>query len=187
MNDSNYHQFRLPLWDWRQESQKTDGLGADDLFVANRAGYSRNVSGRPIVSGDLYGDDGWETMCWFVLGEICDPTVNTGLLQRCPFTGTNPCSTSNPDWPTSADVSRALSIPLYDAPPYNIFTPIGLRSFVDISDLTLSAEECREDRQCRCFPSLDPLCTEGGLTSKFGMHFLVSANYNIIYKFHTSL
>ncbi len=179
MNEPDYHMFRLPWWDWRQESQKTIGLGADDLFVANRGGYSRNVSGRPIVAGDLF-DDGWDTICWFTLGQVCDPSVTTGLLQRCPFTGTSPCSTSNPDWPTAADVDRALNISDFAVAPYNLFSTGGYRAFLDFQNGVLSMDECREDRQCRCLPSLDPLCNDGsGFTSKSGMHFLVSALVSI--------
>ncbi len=196
MADPNYHMFRLPWWDWRRESQMTTGLGADDLFVANRAGYSKNVSGRPVVAGDLFGE-GWETMCWFRVGQICDPTENTGLLQRCPFTGTNPCSTSNPDWPSAADVLTALVIPEFDVAPYNIQTVGGYRTFVDFQIGTVSVEDCRDDRQCRCVPSLDPSCATNTAepTQKSGMHLLVSvcdvlniivtvSNYNYVFQGH---
>ncbi len=105
--------------------------------------------------------------------------MNTGLLQRCPFTGTNPCRTSNPDWPINADVLFSLSLPEFDHPPYNIFTRISFRTFNDFQNGNLSIGQCREDRQCRCIPSLDPLCgIASEITSKSGMHFLVSGITN---------
>ena len=182
MDDPNYHLFRLPYWDWRRESQRIEapfdlGLGAEDLFIANRAGETRNMSGRPVVTGDLYGN-GWETMCWFRVGQICDPTENTGFLQRCPFTGTNPCHSSNPDWPSQTNVLVALAAAEYDRSPYNIMTVGGFRAFVDfILGNEVTYPVCRTDRQCRCLPSLDPSCTNttgqvGTQTSS--MHLLVS-------------
>ena len=173
ISDPNYHMFRLPYWDWRRELQLSTGLSADDLFTVNRLGATMNDSGRARVYGDLYGN-GWETMCWRRLGQICDPRENTGLLQRCPFTGTNPCSSSNPDWPSSMDVLDVLGIDDYDAPPYNRLSAAGFRTTVDFINGRLTPEECSNDRQCRCLPSLDANCANGPeLTSKSGMHFLV--------------
>lgn len=40
--------------------------------------------------------------------EICDPRISTGPLQCCPFTGTDPCSSSNPDWPTVQQVMSLM-------------------------------------------------------------------------------
>ena len=81
---------------------------------SRRRGY-RNVSGFARVFGDLYGEECWDSICWLQLGQICDPRVSTGPLQRYPFTGTDPCNSNNPDWPTAQDVENALSIDEYDA------------------------------------------------------------------------
>ena len=114
--------FRLPYWDWRIEIQKSFGVSSEELFTENRLGTTRNVSGFPRVFGTLY-EDGWETICWLQLQQICDPRINTGPLQCCPFTGTDPCNSSNPDWPTVQDVIDALDVDMYDAPPYSILSP----------------------------------------------------------------
>ena len=55
--------------------------------------------------------DGWDIRCWKLdPGLICDPNDDTGQLQHCPFTGTNPCDVNNPDWPTLADVKKAVQM-----------------------------------------------------------------------------
>ncbi|XP_065895941.1 tyrosinase-like [Dysidea avara] len=133
MGHRDYHTFRLPYWDWRIDIQRSTGILAEDLFTENRMGATRNVSGFPRVFGDIVGD-GWDTICWNTFFQICDPNVNTGPLQRCPFTGTDPCNSNNPDWPTS-----------------------HYRSFVD-ADISYNIPKCRKDRICLCLPSFDPDC-----------------------------
>lgn len=174
--EPNYHMFRLPHWDWRQEAQKSTGLSVEDLFTPNRLGGTRNVSGSARVYGDLYGS-GWETMCWRRLGQICDPTEATGQLQRCPYTGTNPCHSSNPDWPTNATLVEALNKDNFDAIPYNRYTTSGFRSFADLTLGQLSHDECSASRVCQCLPNVDPTCasrTPLDITLNSGMHLLVS-------------
>lgn len=179
MGQRDYYTFRLPYWDWRIEIQKSFGVSSEELFTENRLGTTRNVSGFPHVFGTLY-EDGWETICWLQLLEICDPRISTGPLQRCPFTGTDPCSSSNPDWPTVQQVIDALDVDVYDAPPYNILSPNGFRSFVDFrigneSDVI----ECRKNRTCMCFLG-GPNCIpdDGGILGPpltAHMHTLVSS------------
>ena len=176
MGRSDYHKFRLPYWDWRIEMQNSSiGLSSDDLLTEERFGVTRNVSGYPRVFGFVEG--GWNTTCWLQPEIICDPQVNTGPLQRCPFTGTNPCSSSNPDWPSAKDVEDALNFDSYDAPPYTTLAMDGFRSFMDhyFSD---DIDACRENRVCQCIPG-GPLCpvvneNTSVITATFQLHTMVS-------------
>lgn len=173
MNQSDYHTFRLPYWDWRSEVQNSFGLKAEDLFTANRLGETRHVGGFPRVFGALY-DGGWDTVCWLQLGQICDPRTSTGPLQRCPFVGEYPCTSGNPDWPSQQQFIDAMAFDIYDAPPYDITSMDGFRSFVDFKVGT-NASECRNIRMCQCVP-LNPQCNGTGpaLTLTGQMHFVVS-------------
>ena len=157
MGRQDYHMFRTAYWDWRSEIQATSGISSDDLFTENRLGVTVNVGGSAQVRGSLYGD-GWETACFLTFGDICDPGVSTGPLQRCPFTGTDPCSSTNPDWPSLQEVNTGLEIPIYDAFPYNLFSMDGFRIFQDFDVGVTPPDECRNNRMCFCIPSRD--CTE---------------------------
>ena len=148
---ANYHSFRLPYWDWRVEIQKSTGIPAEELFTERRFGATHNVNGFPRVVGDIVGPDSWDTLCYQTYFQICNPDISTGPLQRCPFTGTNPCHSDNPDWPTIKQVNDAIAIDTYDSPPYNIFSRTGYRPFVDFR-IHDDLEECRDDRMCRCLP-----------------------------------
>ena len=148
---ANYHSFRLPYWDWRIEIQNSTGIRVEDLLTERRFGATQNVSGFPRVVGDIVGPNGWISLCSQTNFKICDPDIDTGPLQRCPFTGTNPCHSSNPDWPTIKQVNDAIAIDHYDSPPYNLLSKTGFRAFIDFyvhDDL----EECRDDRMCQCIP-----------------------------------
>ena len=147
----NYHSFRLPYWDWRVEIQRSTGMPAEKLFTEKRFGATQNVNGFPHVVGDIFGPNGWDTLCAFLTTEICDPDVTTGPLKRCPSTGTNLCHSSNPDWPTIKQVNHAISISAYDSPPYNVLSKTGFRPFIDF-DIHDDLEECRNDRMCFCYP-----------------------------------
>ena len=153
----NYHSFRLPYWDWRVEIQKSTGIPAEKLFTKSRLGATHNVSGFPQVVGEIVGPDGWNSMCYHMFYEICDPNVNTGPLRRCPFTGNNPCSSDNPDWPTIQQVNDLIATDSYDAPPYNIFTRVGFRAHIDY-DIDDRLEECHHDRMCMCQPYVSTKC-----------------------------
>lgn len=159
---TDYHTFRLPYWDWRIEMQTSSmGVSTEELFSENRLGATRNVSGFPRVFGSIAEGGGWGTICWpLTSSKICDPRVNTGPLQRCPFTGDNPCSISTPGWPTDHNVQNTLSSDTYDAPPYNFLTTDGFRALSD-ANVTASGsiEACREDRFCICFPG-GPMCPD---------------------------
>ena len=182
---TDYHTFRLPYWDWRIETQKSTGVPAEDLFIENRIGATRNVSGFPRVFGDIVGD-GWDTVCWNTFFQICDPNISTGPLQRCPFTGTDPCNSNNPDWPTNQQVNRAMAFNRYDAPPYNIISRNNYRNFVD-ADVSYNIPRCRRDRMCLCIPSFDPFCTfTPGSRSRMiafthRLHGVVSTIIGIVY------
>ena len=148
---ADYHTFRLPYWDWRAEIQKTTGIAAEELFTEQRFGATQNISGFPRVVGDIVEPDGWDSLCILTPFEVCDPNINTGPLQRCPFTGNNPCSSDNPDWPTIKEVNDALAIDFYDSPPYNLFSRDGYRAFIDFG-VTDDYEACRNNRMCMCVP-----------------------------------
>lgn len=151
MGRNDYYTFRLPYWDWRTEWQKSPmGVSSEELFSLNRLGETRNVSGYPRVFGSLF-NDGWDTICWLQPGKICDPRISTGPLQRCPFTGTDPCSSDNPDWPNNEDLQNALSFNIFDVPNYNIMSMDGFRNYVD-GNVSLDIEGCRTNRMCQCFP-----------------------------------
>ena len=151
MGRVDYHKFRLPYWDWRGEIQRSYGLPSEQLFTFNRFGETRNVSNRPIVFGDLLRD-GWNTVCMDTPEEICDPSIITFFLQRCPFTGDpNLCHSSNPDWPTMQEVNELLNINNYAKPPFNIFSVDSFRGVADFK-LLETIEACREDLYCACIP-----------------------------------
>ena len=182
MGRIDYHTFRFPYWDWRGEVQRSFGLSSEELFSETRLGVTRNVSGFPRVFGTLFDPpEGWDTICWLQLLRICDPRVSTGPLQRCPFTGTDPCSSNNPQWPSVQNVIDAMNIDEYEAPPYDIFSRGGYRSYVDfgVGDPTNPAdlEMCRNTRTCSCLPGGPDCIPENGalgppLTAH--MHSLVS-------------
>ena len=157
MGHPNYYSFRLPYWDWRVEIQKSTGIPAEELFTESRFGATQNISGFPRVFGDIVGPNGWESVCIDSFFKICDPNINTGPLQRCPFTGNNPCHSDNPDWPTIQQVNDALSINTYDSPPYNLYSRTGYRAFIDF-DVNDDFEACRNDRMCQCMPYGGPKC-----------------------------
>ena len=91
---ANYHSFRLPYWDWRIEIQNSTGIRVEDLLIERRFGATRNISGFPRVVGDMVGPNSWISLCSQTNFKTCDPNINTGPLQRCPF---KPCHSSNPD------------------------------------------------------------------------------------------
>ena len=167
MGRLDYHTFRLPYWDWRIEIQRSTGILSDDLFTEKRLGVTRNVSGFPHVFGDIVGDR-WDTICWLTFFQICDPNISTGPLQRCPFTGNDPCNSNNPDWPTTQQVNHAMAFNKYDALPYNILSQKNYRSFVD-ADIGYNITKCRKDRMCLCLPTFDPDCA---LTSSNGSQMM---------------
>ena len=151
MGRVDYHKFRFPYWDWRGEIQRSYGLPSEELFTFNRLGETRNVSNRPVVFGDLVGDD-WNAICLGKFGVLCDPKNAVSPLQRCPFTGNpNLCHSSNPDWPTMQEVNKVLTFNDYEVPPFNLSAINSLRGYADFF-LPSSIEECREDIYCQCIP-----------------------------------
>jgi len=78
---ANYHAFRLPYWDWRIEIQNSTGIRVEDILTEKRFGATRNVSGFPLVVGDIVGPNGWDTLCTHILFQLCDPNISTGPLK----------------------------------------------------------------------------------------------------------
>ena len=157
MGHEDYHSFRLPYWDWRVEIQKSIGMPAEELFTESRLGATKNVNGFPRVVGDIVGPDGWDSFCVRTAFVICNPNISTGPLQRCPFTGNDPCSSDNPDWATVKEVNDLLAIDHFDSPPYNISSGSGYRVVVD-NNILDDIEDCRKDRLCECRPFGGPSC-----------------------------
>ena len=144
----SYFMFRLYYWDWRREMQTNE----NSPFKSNRLGETRNVDNFPRVQGDLISD-GWDIRCWKLdPGLICNPNDITGQLQRCPFTGTNPCDVNNPDWPTLADVKKAVQMSSYDDSNYDKYSRNGFRNFMEsfnvLSDPSSDITSCAQNRLC---------------------------------------
>lgn len=155
LGKTDYHKFRMPYWDWRSEMQKSPiGLPSEKLFTEERLGTTEMVDGYPRVKGLMF--DNWSTMCWRSI-KICDPRVSTGPLQRCPYlAGSNPCNSSNPDWPTNHDVRHILSMEKYDIPAFNMFCEDGFRGYID-ANITNDVEGCKTQQMCICYPG-GPTC-----------------------------
>ena len=161
MQMDNYHMFRLHYWDWRSEKQSD----TNTPFKRNRLGVTVNENGFPRVQGDLVRD-GWNTRCWRLdPGEICNPNNNSrGIhpLQRCPFID-DPCNINNPDWPSIADVNKAIDLSSYDGGAYNESSTDVFRNFMEGFDVLPINEsgrnECSANRLCLC--SSDLTCKSG--------------------------
>ena len=167
LGQPNYHTFRAPYWDWRLESQRGSGIGAEDLFTEDRLGENVLVNGLQLVRGP-YGD--WETICWMVKGDICDPRESTGPIVRCPLP--DRCTSSNPDWPTNEHVNTVLNFDNFDAPPWIQAPPsVGFRNYLDL-DFTADYDTCREDRMCVCEDG-PPCVAEQGTTTTLRLHLSV--------------
>lgn len=136
----------LPYWDWTNSSHR-EILFSDNWFGSSSSG---------VVSGD-FGN--WDTLCWHYnvtldctnYKQLCDPTVPTGKLRRCPVD--SECKSDGPNWPTQQDVYDAVSISNYDSAPYS-YSSQGFRSLVEgfINN--------------SCSPATDTLCTKDGISRK---------------------
>ena len=175
MGDQNYYTFRTHYWDWRIEIQ----MANDNIFVPNRLGERRNS--QPQVHGDLF-DGGWDTICWYggsgnvsmPKGTTCDPRIKTGPLLRCPLLGNkDPCDRNN-DWPTRADVDKALNKQQYDTQSYDKYARESFRNFMEGYDSSVSIDDCRSDPQCFCEGRPDCTGDNPGIPLKIHLHNLVS-------------
>ena len=165
------------LLDWRREIQEGSGVKFEDILIENRLGFTNYSSGLPVVSGSLVSDD-WESVCWRMLGQICDPNISTGPIQRCPLP--DRCHSDNPDWPTLERVNRAISFERFDAAPWNRISSDGVRGFIDF-EVGNDIEACRNDRMCICavndFNCTSPASIAAGsqvITLSGRMHITVS-------------
>ena len=152
--DSEYYNFRTYYWDWRREDTRAD------IFTAERMGERfRNPDGQPGVRGDLF-NEGWDTVCWFnasggvniAKGTICDSSINTGPLLRCPFVDGDvnselgPCRSDNDDWPTMETYDTAISKAVYDTPAFNrTTTDSSFRNFMEGFE---RVDDCNDNRLC---------------------------------------
>jgi hypothetical protein len=145
----DYQDFRLNYWDWRYRN-RTGVFAFDKLGV--------NVDSTSNVQGELFSN-GWDTICWYreidddnvnmPKGTVCDPTLSTGSLKRCPIiNGINSClSPSN--WPYSSDVDEAINKPAYDTSDFGRSASTeSFRNLVEGFD-TVPDEVCNNDRLCK--------------------------------------
>ena len=182
MGRPDYHTYRSPYFDWRREIQEGSGVKFEDILVENRLGFTNYSSGFPVVSGLLA--KGWETVCARMLGQICDPNIPTGPIQRCPVP--DRCLSSNPDWPTLERINRAISFETFDAAPWNEISSDGFRSFVDF-EIGSDPKACRNDRMCLCEGG-DINCTSPAIaagspvvTLASRIHTTVSVNTKVLW------
>ena len=165
------HKFRLPYWDWSDESQR------EILFSKDRLGENVkrvNTKGKMVteVEGDLFTD--WETYCWEdIMGRnitgrnitgrnitgypfpipICNPIFSSNEnLRRCPREEF--CKKSHKFWPNKTDVDTAVSIKSYDASPYDRCIEGETSSFRNYMEGFILEDKCDEDDQ------KEKLCSE---------------------------
>ena len=136
----NDHAFRLPYWDWRDDTQR------DVLFKYDRLGENENGT----VNGRIFPN--WKTACWNDTSDvvfpvnICNPNIPTDDLRRCPKPEL--CEPRNTYWPSYDDVDTALSIRDYDAPPFDSFVKDN-SSFRNFFEGFVVSSECeRGDTMC---------------------------------------
>ncbi len=145
---NTYHMFRLHYWDWRFEQQTSE----NSPFMRNRLGVTTSINST--VQIDLA--NGWETRCWNVKLQICNPNVNTESLRRCPTTGSgeDPCRYDNRLWPTIEDVNNAVGMSSYDGSTYNKFSTSGFRNYMEgfnvLTDDRAGRQDCAGDELCQC-------------------------------------
>ena len=171
------HKFRLPYWDWSDESQR------EILFSKDRLGENvkKNINGKMVtkVEGDLFTD--WKTYCWEnITGypfpiPICNPIISSNeTLRRCPREEF--CKKSHKFWPNKTDVDTAVSIKSYDASPYDRCIEGETSSFRNYMEGFILEDKCDEDDQ------KEKLCNkkeEKFFTRK--LHNTVSNNYYVMY------
>ncbi len=163
---NTYHTFRLHYWDWRFEQQTSE----NSPFVSDRLGVTtdngsvqfminrlRVTTANGSVRIDLVSSAiGWETRCWNVKGQICNPNELTGSLRRCPRTdsGADPCRFDNPLWPTIDNVNNAIGMSSYDGSTYNKFSTSGFRNYMEgfnvLTDDRAGRQDCAGDELCQC-------------------------------------
>jgi hypothetical protein len=161
---NTYHTFRLHYWDWRKEQQTSENspFVSDRLGVTTDNGSVQFMINRhrvTTVNGSVRIDlvrstIGWETRCWNVKPQICNPNVNTGSLRRCPIpdSGEDPCRYDNPLWPTINDVNNAVGMSSYDGSTYDKFSTSGFRNYMEGFDVLTDdqAGQCAENVLCAC-------------------------------------
>ena len=118
----NDDSFSLPYWDWTKPENRKPVLSND--------WYGSSVNGN--IQGRFAA---WQTICWNKTdltcdrkGILCDPTITTGLLRRCPVDAA--CNENSQLWPTQKDVDVAVSMPNYDSSPYS-FASTGFRGYAE--------------------------------------------------------
>ena len=168
---TDYHEFRVPYWDWRIEEER------EGAFMRSRLGERNIVMDQARVEGDLFNN--WKTVCWYdgsggiqnsPNNNICNPSVDTGYLLRCPMVdGKDPCNASNPNWPSFDDYNTALNKNDFDTDTFNISAgPSSFRNFLEGFE-AVSVTDCRGNDLCI---ENDP---EQGLNTQRHLHNSVSS------------
>ena len=103
------------------------------------------------VDGDLF--DTWKTRCWKdpkdnSFRNICNPMIDTYTLRRCP--NYTLCMKDNPNWPSEEDVDEAVSIPCYDASPYNRSVKDRMASFRNFMEGFVAQERVCKPNDSMC-------------------------------------
>lgn len=118
----NDYSFRLPFWDWTDEATRFSHFDMERLGTTLYDPDPQHSDDLHRVQGELFQN--WQTICWHnkkrADGQNCDPSVETGVLKRCPrrmtstSMHTDPCG-DHTYWPTPDIVRTALTYSDYDA------------------------------------------------------------------------
>ena len=104
--------FTIQYWDWTVESNR------NSLFTDDKLGGNDNGD----VTGEYYGSQNWETICWKIKkGITCNPSNESAryTLRRCP--SKEDCDNMM-NWPTRESVIKALSYDTFAKDPYNKYS-----------------------------------------------------------------
>ena len=126
-------EFAIPFWDWTAESNRMHPF-KEELFGASDE------------KGNVIGNfANWTVICEVDLDHICDPTQTTSRMMRF---GTPEVYVANyTKWPTREQVCEAISIPVYDIPPYDP-TSISLRSFRNFMEGFYFRGDSEDAKEC---------------------------------------
>jgi hypothetical protein len=144
MGRSDYHEFRFHYWNWTDSDR-------DSIFKENRLGISDPETAE--VSGNLFGENGWNTICWQGNDQdcaTCDPRNPTAILRRCPIgeNNTDYCFIEA-NWPTTEHINQALSKSEYDTNSFDIEADRdSFRNFMEGFEIVGSDVECNGNTLC---------------------------------------
>ena len=124
--------FVLPFWDWSSEKNR--------MYP-----FKEHVYGASDEAGTLFGNfANWTTVCTDQIDHICDPTESNGPIKR--FRTHQVYEANYTKWPRREEICEALSIPVYDSPPYNtiVEATYSFRNFME--GFYVGNESCDSNR-----------------------------------------